>query len=279
MLFPEFEPFLQYSIVEETRAFFRELLNANLPVRNVVKSDFAMLNNRLAEHYEIEGVVGPEIRRVALPADSPRGGILSQASILKVSANGTNTSPVSRGVWVMERILGQVPPPPPVGVAGVEPDTRGAQTLRELLEKHRNLDTCRKCHQIIDPPGFALESFDPVGGWRDRFRGTGDGERVSLEVRGNKVRYQLGREVDASGTLPDGREFSGFQEFRDLLAEQDDLLAQAFATKLLTFATGREMGFSDRVEIERIVSESAAHGHGVRDLIHLVVGSEIFQSK
>ncbi len=179
----------------------------------------------------------------------------------------------------MERILGQVPPPPPVGVAGVEPDTRGAQTLRELLDKHRNLNTCRSCHQMIDPPGFALESFNPVGGWRDRFRTTGDGGQVALEVRGNKVRYKLGLDVDASGALPDGREFSGFKEFRDLLGEQQDLLAQALATKLLIFATGREMGFSDRVEIERIVRESAAHGYGVRDLIHLVVGSEIFQSK
>lgn len=279
LLFPEFEPFLQFSIIAESRAYFRELLSANLPVQNVVKSDFAMLNNRLAEHYEIDGVIGPEIRRVSLPADSPRGGILSQASILKVSANGTNTSPVVRGVWVMERILGQVPPPPPVGVAGVEPDTRGAQTLRELLDKHRNLDTCRSCHQMIDPPGFALESFNPVGGWRNRFRTTGEGEQVALEVRGNKVRYKLGLDVDASGSLADGREFSGFNEFRDLLGDQQDLLAQALATKLLTFATGREMGFSDRVEIERIVRESAAHDYGVRELIHLVVGSEIFQSK
>ncbi|MCB9941558.1 MAG: DUF1592 domain-containing protein [Planctomycetaceae bacterium] len=279
VLFPEFEPFLQYSIVEETRAFLRELLDENLPVKNIVKSDFAMLNNRLAEHYEIEGVVGPEIRRVALPPNSPRGGILSQASILKVSANGTNTSPVVRGVWVMERILGQAPPPPPAGVGGVEPDIRGAKTLRELLDKHRDLDTCRSCHQMIDPPGFALESFNPVGGWRDRFRSTGEGERINLEVRGNKVRYKLGLEVDASGELPDGREFSGFLAFRELLAEQEDLLAKALATKLLIFATGREMGFSDRAEIERIVRESAAKGHGVRELIHLVVMSEAFRFK
>ncbi|HRX77430.1 MAG TPA: DUF1588 domain-containing protein, partial [Pirellulaceae bacterium] len=203
----------------------------------------------------------------------------SQASILKVSANGTNTSPVVRGVWVMERILGQAPPPPPAGVGGVEPDIRGAKTLRELLDKHRDLDTCRSCHQMIDPPGFALESFNPVGGWRDRFRSTGEGERINLEVRGNKVRYKLGLEVDASGELPDGREFSGFLAFRELLAEQEDLLAKALATKLLIFATGREMGFSDRAEIERIVRESAAKGHGVRELIHLVVMSEAFRFK
>jgi hypothetical protein len=149
-LFPEFDPFLQWSMVEETRTFFRKLLDDNLSVTNVVKSDFAMLNSRLAEHYGIAGVNGPELRPVQIAPDSVRGGFLSQGSVLKVSANGTNTSPVVRGVWVMERILNQVPPPPPTGAAGVEPDVRGATTLRELLDKHRNLDTCRSCHKAVD---------------------------------------------------------------------------------------------------------------------------------
>ena len=149
-----------------------------------------MLNNRLALHYGIEGVSGPEIRRVPLPEDSVRGGILSHASVLKVSANGTNTSPVVRGVWVVERLLGHSPPPPPPGVAGVEPDIRGASTLRQLLDQHRNLESCRACHMMIDPPGFALESFDPIGGWRDNFRSLGDGPRPEVEVDGLPVRYR-----------------------------------------------------------------------------------------
>jgi len=224
-------------------------------------------------------VSGPELRRVSLPANSARGGFLSQGSVLKVSANGTNTSPVVRGVWVLERILGQTPPPPPAGVPGVEPDIRGATTLRELLDKHRNLDSCRGCHQMIDPPGFALESFNPIGGWRDRFRSLGEGERINLEVGGRKVRYRLGSQVDATGQLLDGRKFSGFREFRELLAEDQKALAKTLATKLLIFATGREMGFSDRDVIDQIVQQSAAKGHGVRDLIHLVVTSEIFRRK
>lgn len=278
-LFPEFDPFLQFSMLAETRGYFRELLDENLSVSNIVKSDFAMLNNRLAQHYGIEGVGSPEIRRVRLPADSQRGGILSQGSVLKVSANGTNTSPVVRGVWVLERILGQAPPPPPAGVPGVEPDIRGATTLRELLDKHRSLITCRSCHEMIDPPGFALESFNPIGGWRERFRSLGEGERVDLQVNGRNVRYKLGPKVDATGQLPDGREFSGFGEFREMLGKDEDALAKAFVTKLLVFATGREMGFSDRDVIDRIVAQSAAKGYGVRDLIHLVVSSEIFRRK
>lgn len=278
-LFPEFDRFLQFSMVEETRAFFRELIDRNLSVVNLVKSDFALLNNRLADHYEIEGVVGPQLRPVSIGPNSVRGGFLTQASVLKVSANGTNTSPVVRGVWVMERILGQAPPPPPAGVPGVEPDIRGASTLRELLDKHRDVDSCRACHQLIDPPGFALESFNPIGGWRDRYRSLGEGDHVETEVQGRKVRYRLGLPVDATGSLPDGRRFNGFQQFRDLIAQDRDTLARALATKLLTFSTGREMGFSDRSEIDRIVAATAKNDYGVRDLIRQVVSSEIFRTK
>lgn len=278
-LFPEFDTFLQDSMVEETRSFFRQLIAKDLPVQNLVQSEYAMLNNRLAEHYGIEGVAGPEIRAVPVAAGSPRGGFLSQGAVLKVSANGTNTSPVVRGVWVMERILNQPPAPPPPGIPGIEPDIRGATTLRELLEKHRSLESCQSCHAAIDPPGFALESFDPIGGWRERFRTLGEGEKVDLTVDSNRVRYRLGPPVDAAGELADGRAFQNFQEFRSHLAEDRDALARGLASKLLTFAAGREMGFSDRGEIARIAQEAAQRDYGVRELLRQVVTSEIFLTK
>lgn len=279
-LFPEFDPYLQDSMLRETRAFLGELIGKNISIEHLVKSDFAMLNERLAEHYEIEHKdLGPELQRVALPADSVRGGLLSQGSILKVSANGTNTSPVLRGVWVLERILGITPSPPPPGTPGVEPDIRGAETLRQLLDKHRDVESCQSCHQQIDPPGFALESFDPIGGWRDRFRTRGEGERINKQVDGQNVRYKLGLPVDSAGALPTGEAFSGFVEFRELLAKDTDRLARTLIKKLLVFGTGREMGFSDRPEINRLVQASAAQGHGIRDLVHLVVSSDIFRNK
>lgn len=278
-LFPEYDEFLHDSIRKETEAYLRELIDSNLPVSNVVKSNFAMLNSRLADHYGLASVDGVEVRKVALPADSVRGGFLTQASVLKVTANGTNTSPVVRGVWVMERIFGETPPPPPPGIPGVEPDIRGASTLRELLDKHRNSTNCQSCHRKIDPPGFALEQFNPIGGFRDRFRSIGEGERVSTTVAGRNVRYRLGPPVDASGTLATGESFEDFREMRDILAADQDRLAKALATKLLTFATGREMGFSDRAEIARIVAQSAKQDYGVQDLIHLVIASRIFQEK
>ena len=278
-LYPEFDQYLHTSMPLETEAYLRELIEKNLPVTTIVKSDFAMLNERLAKHYGIDGVAGPEIRRVALPASSERGGFLSQGSILKVSANGTNTSPVIRGVWVMERILAEPPAPPPPGVPGVEPDIRGAETLRQLLDKHRDSPSCNSCHTKIDPPGFALEIFNPIGGVRDYYRSLDTkAPRVNIQIKGRNVQYKKGPKVDASGVFPDGANFTGFQDFRDHLAKDPNRLARALTKKLLTFASGRELGFSDRAEVESIVQESAKSGHGIRNLIHLVVQSPIFKS-
>ena len=278
-LYPEFDEYLRWSMPRETRGFVRELIAANLPVANLIKSDFVVLNSRLAEHYGLPAVTGAEIRKTPLPEGSLRGGLLSQGAILKVTANGTNTSPVMRGAWVLERLMGETPPPPPPGIPGVEPDIRGASTLRELLDKHRDVASCNACHRRIDPPGFALECFNPIGGQRDRYRSLGEGDKVVLEILGRKVRYKLGPPVDASGEFPSGHTFAGFAEFRDHLASQPELLARTFVEKLLTFAAGRELGFSDRAEIQRIVTAAAKNNYGVRDLIHLAIQSEIFRSK
>ena len=278
-LYPEFDSFLRFSMPLETRSFLRHLIEHDLPVSNLVQSDFAMLNSRLARHYGLPPVDGAELRAVSLPEGSVRGGLLSQASLLKVTANGTNTSPVTRGAWVMERILGSPPPPPPPGIPGVEPDIRGAATLRELLKKHRDSSDCNACHRNIDPPGFALESFNPIGGFRDRYRSIGEGERVDVLIDGRRVRYRLGPVVDASGEMPGGDEFQDYREFRRQLASDERRLARSLTEKLLTFATGRKLGFSDRASVEAIVSRSEEQGFGIRSLIHLAVQSEIFRNK
>lgn len=278
-LFPEFDPYLQHSMLQETRRYFRHLIVENRPAEELVRSDYAMLNERLAEHYGVSGVDGPEIRRVDLPSDSLRGGFLSQAAVLKVSSNGTNTSPVVRGVYVTERLLGTHVPPPPPGVPGVEPDIRGATTLRELLAKHRDVDQCRACHAMIDPPGFALEQFDPIGTLRENFRSLGQGERLDRVVKDRKVRYRVGPPVDATGQWANGDKFAGYAEFRDQLAAKPQTLYRTLAIKLMTFATGRPMGFSDHPEIERIVARGEADGYRIGDLMRRIVCSEIFRNK
>ena len=279
LLYPEFDELLLDSMLRETRAFARELFTANLGLGNVIASDFAMLNHRLARHYGLPPVEGLALRKTPLAPDSRRGGLLTQASILKVSANGTNTSPVIRGVWVLDRILGLPPQPPPPGVPGVEPDIRGATTLREILEKHRSTESCNSCHRSIDPPGFALESYDVIGGWRDRFRSLGTGEQVRLRVEGRNVRYRLGPPVDAAGQLATGEKFSDFPAFQKLLLAREDDVARCVAEKLLTFATGRELGFSDRPELTRLVAASKSRGHPTRDLLHALIQSPLFLSK
>jgi hypothetical protein len=280
-LYPEFVPYLQDSMLEESRAYFREMLRANLAVQHVVASDFAMLNGSLAGLYRILGVDGHAIRRVELPKESERGGFITQAAVLKVTANGTTTSPVVRGAWFNERILGLHLPPPPPNVGAVEPDTRGAITIREQLEKHRRDVSCAACHDKIDPPGFALEAFDVIGGSRTRYRSLGSGTGVTELLRdGNRsVRYREGLVVDCAGKLPDGRNFANVKELRAKLLEDTDLLARNFLSQMLVFATGSEIHFADRPLLQRLVEESRREGHRVRSMLLLIAQSDLFRNK
>src|SRR5437016_13923377 len=193
-------------MVKETNLFFDEVLKNDLSLTNFVSSDFTFVNARLAKHYGIPNVQGAEMRKVPIPPGSHRGGVLTMGSVMKVTANGTTTSPVLRGAWVLDRILGTPPPKPTVDVEAVEPDIRGAKTIREQLAKHRGRAECASCHVKIDPPGFALESFDVIGGWRDYYRSIGAGEPVIVD--GRKRRYLNGPKVDAADVLPPGRRWS-----------------------------------------------------------------------
>ena len=277
LLYPEYRFLLGQGVANETPAFLRELIAQDLPARALVKPGFAMLTQRLAEHYGIAGVTGVEVRKVALPADSLRGGLLGQASIHKLTANGTTTSPVKRGVWVSDRLLDDPAPPPPPGISAVDPDTRGTTTVREQLTKHRSDPNCAACHAKIDAPGFALEAFDPVGGFRARYRSNGKGDQPPEKGRTDwRVEYKLGPAVDASGELRDGRAFRNVSEFVALLAADDEKLARAFVSHQARYATGAEVSFADRAEIRRIVAQAKERGYGLRSLIHELAQSPLF---
>ncbi|MCO6454842.1 MAG: DUF1592 domain-containing protein [Pirellulaceae bacterium] len=277
--YPEFDEMLRYSLVEETHRFFREMLERDLPVANFVDSDWSILNERLARHYGIEGVTGTRFRRVALPEDSVRGGVMTQASVLKVTANGTNTSPVVRGAWVLDRILGQPVPPPPPGVSAIEPDIRGATTIREQLDKHRNDPSCASCHARMDPLGFALESFDVIGGWRTWYRTLGEGPPVNLEYNRRRVQYRRGPDVDCTGQLPDGRPFADIRQVKRLMLADQRQIARCLCEKLLTYGLGRQLGFSDRPAVDALVAATEDRHHGLRSLVHEIVLSDLFRSK
>jgi hypothetical protein len=278
-LYPEYRFLLHEGMAAETRGLLRELIGNDQPITALLKPGFAMLTQRLAEHYGIAGVTGVEVRKVSLSADSLRGGLLGQAAIHKLTANGTTTSPVKRGVWVMDRLLNDPAPPPPPGISAVDPDTRGATTVREQLDKHRNNANCAACHAKIDPAGFALEAFDPIGGLRDRYRSNGKGDEPPEKGKTAwRVQYKLGPKVDASGELTDGRKFNGPRELTPLLIAEPDKLARAFVAHLSRYATGAEVSYADRAEIRQIVESSKSSGYGLRSLIHALASSKLFQS-
>lgn len=283
-LYPEFDELLQVSMLQETHAFFDELLEKNLSVLNFVESDFAMLNERLAKHYGIPGVSGLDVRRVALKPEWHRGGVLAHASVLKVTANGTTTSPVIRGAWLADRILGKPVPPPPPNVPAVEPDIRGAKNIRDQLAKHREVESCAGCHAKMDPLGFALESYDVIGGWRDRYRispapNQRGVEWVTLNVNQRDMRLALGPKVDASDALADGRKFRDLAELKRLLLAEPDAITRGLAEKLLIYATGHGLEFTDEAVLSDIVRKAKANKHGFRSLVHEVVTSSTFQTK
>ena len=247
----------------ETRMFFSDLVRTNGSIIKFLDSEYAFVNDALANHYGISGVDGEYFRRVQLLPEHRRGGLLGQGSVLTVSANGIETSPVVRGVWVLENVLGTPPPPPPPDVPAIEPDTRGTTTIRELLDQHRSVAACADCHQKIDPAGFALEFYDPIGGFRTTYPARGD---------------QL-PPVNGSGRLPTGESFDDERGLKKLLVARKDRFAEVLTEKLLTYATGRSMTFRDVPEIKRIAAACETHGYGLRDLILSVAASDAFRRR
>ena len=283
-LYPEYQldDALVESMSEETQLYFQELIRGDLSIRHVVDSDFIIINERLATLYEIEDVLGAGFRPVELDDSSPRGGLMTQASVLKVTANGTTSSPVTRGAWVMERLLGIHVPPPPPSVQAIESDIRGASTIREQLALHRSHQSCNVCHSQIDPAGFALENFDVMGAWRDQYRTTSEGNGVLVSGIGHNGfinRYRLGPSVNASGTLPDGQGFKDILDLKQILLTKEHLLARNMVNQLMVFATGAPNRFSDREQLEAIIENSKPRHYGVRTLIREVVKSSLFLNK
>ncbi|MEM9644601.1 MAG: DUF1592 domain-containing protein [Planctomycetota bacterium] len=246
---------LESAMAGETTAFFRHILDQNLPPKRLLDADFTFVNRELAAHYGLAPVEGNHLRKVST-AGSMRGGLLTQGSFLTASANGVDTSPVVRGIYVLEKVMGYTPPPPPEDVPEIEPDITGAMTVREELVKHRSIATCAECHRKIDPLGFALENFDPIGAWR--------------------TEYARNLPVDASGQLPSGEAFDDILQLRALLIKRHETFTRSLTEKLMTYALGREVEVGDRPTIDRICENMTDPDKGLRDLIHAVVASESF---
>ena len=257
-LYGDYDPLLESLMREESERFFELVLQENLPLRSFLDSEFVVINERLANHYGIDGVTGNEFRKVSISADSPRGGLLGQASVLKLTSNGTRTSPVVRGVWVLENILGDPPSPPPADVEPIEPDVRGTTTIPQMLAKHRDVETCRDCHQSIDPWGFGLEHFDAVGAFR--------------------AEYTNGQPIDARGSVS-GSAFAGSEEMKGVLLGRSDQFVRAITEKLFTYALGHPLSVGERIIADDLAMDNVSRQAGFKDLMVEICMSPLFRGE
>jgi hypothetical protein len=253
---------LQPAMKEETRLFTRDLIARNDSIVRFIDANYTFANLALARLYGEDGAVDPnsaqEFHRITFK-NGQRGGLLGQGSVLTVSANGVETSPVVRGVWVLENILGTPPSPPPDNVPPIDPDIRGAKSMREILQKHRDNPSCYECHRKIDPLGFALENFNPIGQYR--------------------ARYEKGAAIDSSGELPGGQKFDDLAGLKHVLVERKDQFARMLTERLLAYACGRRTEPLDRPAIDRALAATKEKEYRFRDVIEQVVLSSTFRSK
>ncbi len=271
------------AMVEETELFFAEVLRENLPLETFIDPGFSFRSARLNKIYGGD-LEGNHMRRVEFPRGGRHGGVLGMASVLMSTANGVDTHPVLRGVWVLQNVFGEPPPPPPGNVPAIAPDTSGTSSMRDQLAAHRADSSCARCHNRIDPLGLVLENFDPVGRWRDRYpRYTKppDGAEALQEEYYSTVGQgaALGPPIYAVAELPDGTRLGDVTALKRYVVENIDRFARCLAEKLLVYAAGRPLSFGDRREVDRIVAEAAARGNGFRDLIEAVVASEAFATR
>ena len=254
---------LERAMERETFLFTRHLLDANLSIDNFLDSDFTFANARLADLYGLESdqLDGSGFQMIDIRNQAQRGGLLGQASLLTVSANGVDTSPVVRGVWILENLLGMPPSPPPPDVEPLDPDIRGAKSIRDQLEKHRRDSACTSCHRKIDPLGFGLENYDAIGRWRTHYKGGKGRKRIP---------------IDASGVLANGERFDGIEQFRNGLLKQKQAFAKALVEKMMAYALGRQVDIHDRPQVDSILSQLDENGNSMRFLIKQIVASDSF---
>ncbi|HZK80854.1 MAG TPA: DUF1592 domain-containing protein, partial [Humisphaera sp.] len=258
---------LERASKQEPYAFFAEVLAKNLPITSFIDSDFVVVNERLAKHYGIEGVTGAEFRRVAIRPENHRGGVLGMCGLMTYLADGTRTLPMHRGSWVLREFFNDPPNNPPANAGEIQPNTSGKNlTVRQRLELHRHDEICASCHFKLDPYGLALENYDAIGAWRERFNGEG--------FRGDK-----GPILDVSGTFPDGKKFATLEEYKAGLMSQKDKFARAFAAKLLTYAIGRPVGYTDHETVDGLVDALKKNDYRIQTLIDGIVESEPFRTK
>ena len=265
-IYPNYDQHLEDSMIGESQAYFKEVLDHGLTLREFIDSDWTMMNPRLAKFYGVPDIIKDQFQRVSLKPEQHRGGLLTHASVLSLTSDGTRHRPVHRGAWLSEAILGKTPPPPPANVEPIEPtpvDSPKA-TLRMKLDAHKRNPSCASCHRKIDPLGLAFDNYNAIGEWRTHEQVSGMGDDPL---------------VDASGELPDGRTFNNAKEFKQLLMDDLDAFNEAFTEKLAIYGLRRTVTFEDRDELEAITKIGREKNYRVKDIVEAFVLSELFQKR
>jgi hypothetical protein len=260
-LFPDFDESLRDAFRQETDLFLDSVLRGNRSVLDLLSANYTFVNERLAQHYGIPNIHGSEFRRVTLPPDSPRGGLLGQGSILTITSYATRTSPVNRGKWVLQNLLSSPPPPPPPNVPALKTEGKDpgqTLTMRDAMVRHRADPACAGCHSRMDPIGFAMENFDAVGRWRDR-----DGDTS----------------IDPSGVFPNGEKFNGMAGLKAALLSHPREFVSTISSELLMYAIGRNVQYFDEPAIRSIVKEGARDNYTFSSLVLGVVNSVPFRMR
>ncbi|MCH2206933.1 MAG: DUF1592 domain-containing protein [Lentisphaerales bacterium] len=278
-LYPEYRgrEYLIDSAVTETQLFLKHLIQNNLPVANLVTADFAIVNEELAKHYGIQGVHAVDFQIVDLPKTSLRGGLLTQAAILKLTADGTTTSPILRGVWINEKILGVHISPPPPNLPSAESDIRGLSTIKDILSAHMENKSCRSCHKTIDPPGFALESFDVMGAFRENYRSLekGSNKTSGMARNGKLFTYYQSYAVDSSSIVSE-QTFTNINEFKQIVSKDPKKIAKNILNELVYFSSGKPLEFIDLSTAEQILKYTKQDGYRLKSLIKELITSKLF---
>ena len=275
-LYPEYDPLLNRSFDKETKKFMKHLFTKNLPLTNLVDSDFLIINNQLAKLYKIPGVIGPQFRLVKKPQNSARGGVITHASVMAATADGASTTPVKRGVWLAERILGKTIPLPPKNVAGVEPDLSSSKTVLQKLDAHRDNKACRSCHTRIDPYGVAFESFDPIGQYRNNYRVLAKGAKKIITHRPGGS-FKKGAVVDTNYSMADGRTYKDIYELKKILLTDIEMVHRAFVHKLYEFGLGRELTAEEILESDNFSKKHI--NSGFKTLLTAMVQTDLFRGE
>ena len=272
-LFPQFDAATEVSARQEMHETIAHVVRQSTPLSDLLKADYVVINSVLADYYGLQGVTGDEFRKMPVPKDSPRGGLIGMAAILAMGGNGEYTSPVERGVWVLRKLVNDPPPPAPANVPAIGRLSEQVLDTRQRILAHQDEPQCASCHRKIDPIGFGLENFNAVGQWR-----TEDTYQVMLggrPVNGKRKTWT----IDPSGALYKGPEFKDYFELRDIIATKSTPFARGFSAALIEYALGRPCGFSDEPLIDEMMKRAGGKKLAAREFIHALVDSTAFQTK